>query len=263
VLNTVVAGRLWLPFSLIEIAFRNAVDRTVSHIHPAGEDWLIAAGREGDVLVAADVVGAEALRSIRDDGSPDDPIADAARMAARQVGRERISRDDLVTHLMLGFWVHRCPGALTAAEPSMDVWAGIAGELHDPFDDRDHLEKVMTRLLRTRNRVAHHEPLLFRAKHVFKKDGEAKAGAALVTSLQGAIEAFLVDVELTVETASACASTAAKYIEAVPDQVRGDIAAFEAELASELRRIRGARDARLAARDAERTTRLAKESDRS
>ena len=73
ILNTVIAGRLWLPFSLIEIAFRNAADRSITAAHPSGEDWLIAAGRKGDVLVAADVTAPAAFRSDRDDGTPDDP----------------------------------------------------------------------------------------------------------------------------------------------------------------------------------------------
>jgi hypothetical protein len=256
VLNTVVAGRLWLPFSLIEIAFRNASDRAISDSHPAADDWLLASGKDGLELIANSVAAPAVLRGTRWDGSVEDPIADAARMASRQLGREKVSRDDLIAHLMLGFWVHRCPEALAQEEPAVATWELIAAILDDPLNDAAYLQRTMTRLLRTRNRVAHHEPLLFRAKHVFAKNGEPKQGPELITSLQGAISAFLNDVELVVATASTMAPMAAKHIAAVPDHVRVDIAAFEAVLAAERVRLLEKREARLAARAAERAARL-------
>lgn len=259
VLNTVVAGRLWLPFSLIEIAFRNASDRAISESHPAGSGWLIASGSEGDELVATAVSGLSALRSARWDGSLEDPVADAARMASRQLSRERISRDDLVAHLMLGFWVHRCPDALAGSESPVDTWELVAARLDPPLDEPAQLKRTMTRLLRTRNRVAHHEPLLFRAKHVFAKEGNPKAGADLIASLQGAVTGFLKDVELVVATASVMAPMAAKHIGSVPNDVRVDVAAFEAKLVAERVRLRHERDVRLAARAAERSARLAED----
>lgn len=254
VLNAVLAGRLWLPFSLIEIAFRNAADRAVTVAHPAGEDWLISAGRSGALLVAAEVASPPAFHRARHDGSEDDPVADAARMAARQLGREEVSRDDLIAHLMLGFWVRRCVGAL-AVEPGLDLWALIADELEPPLDDGPRLEKVMSQVLRMRDRVAHHEALLFRAKHVFDRDGEPKAGLDLITSVESAIQSFTKDVELAVETAKTMAAPALKFLEAVPDTIRAEIAAFEAALAAERLHQREARDAAKAARKAERAAR--------
>jgi hypothetical protein len=115
---------------------------------------------------------------------------------------------------------------------------------------------VMTRLARIRNRVAHHEPLLFRAKHVFTKTGEAKAGAALVTSLQEAIPPFLEEVQLAVDTAKTMAPMAAKYLDPVPDVIRSEIAPFEAALRESRRALREAREARIAARQAERDAKL-------
>jgi hypothetical protein len=255
VLNAVIAGRLWLPFSLIEIAFRNVADRAIAVAHEKGDDWLIAAGREGDVLVAIEVIAPAALQAFRQDGSQEDPVADAARMAGRQLNRERISRDDLIAHLMLGFWVRRCPAALDQ-ESGLQVWDLVAASLDSPLDDGERLQNVMTRLARTRNRVAHHEPLLFRAKHVFTKAGEPKVGAALVSSLQEAVPPFLEEVQLTVDTAKTMAPMAAHYLDPVPDLIRTDIAPLEATLREARRRLREARDARIAAREAERDARL-------
>ena len=254
ILNTVIAGRLWLPFSLIEIAFRNAADRSITAAHPSGEDWLIAAGRKGDVLVAADVTAPAAFRSARDDGTPDDPVAEAARMAGRQLSRDEISRDDLVAHLMLGFWVHRCPTSLKR-DPDLDVWTLIASEQRAPLDDAPEFQRIMTKLLRMRNRVAHHEPLIFRAKHTFRRSGETKVGAELVDSLLSAIPPFLDEVQLAVTTATSLAPMASKALVSVHDLIRSDIGPLEATLTTERRRLREVRDARLTAREADLATR--------
>ena len=251
ILDRVIAGRLWLPYSLIEIAFRNAADRCVTGAHKAGEDWLIQDGRDGDAFLAKSVSGAKAFRGQRDDATEDDPIGEAARMAGRQLNRDRISRDDLVAHLMLGFWVSRCPGALAA--DGIDLWKLLAANLALPLNDAARLAKVMTQLLRIRNRIAHHEPLLFRAKHVFAaKDGSPKTGATLISDLQAAIPPFLAEVALATETAKAFAPMASKYLDAIPDQIRVEIAPLEAALAAERRRLKEAREARIAARQAER-----------
>ncbi len=175
IVDRVIAGRLWLPFSLVEVAFRNAVDRAVTAAHPQGSDWLLAAGRDGDSLIAAAVEGPDSFCGARDDGTEHDPIAEAARMAALQLNRERISRDDLIAHLMFGFWVHRCGPALNAGANALAVWELTGLEFDEPLRDAQRLEKLMVQLLRTRNRVAHHEPLVFRAKHVFRRDGEPRS----------------------------------------------------------------------------------------
>jgi hypothetical protein len=256
IVDRVIAGRLWLPFSLVELAFRNAVDRAVTAAHELGPDWLISEGKDGASLVAAAVKGPAVLCRPRDDGTDHDPIADAARMAADQLNRERISRDDLVAHLMFGFWVHRCGLGLGAQEPALDVWELTAAEFRAPLEDPEYLRKLMGRLLRIRNRVAHHEPLVFRAKHLLRRDGSPKNAAELVMSLEGAIPAFLAEVDLAVETAIVMAPMAARFLEEVPDQIRADVGQLQAAVAAERRRLREARDARLAAREAERDKRL-------
>lgn len=256
IIDRVIAGRLWLPFSLVELAFRNAVDRAVTAAHPRGPDWLVSAGHDGGSLVAAAVEGPAEFRGPRDDGTDHDPIAEAARMAADQLDRERISRDDLIAHLMFGFWVHRCGPGLEGQEPSISVWELTAAEFGAPLEDPDGLKKLMGQLLRTRNRVAHHEPLVFRAKHVFRRDGDPKNAAELVMSLEGAIPKFLAEVDRAVETAAVMAPMAARFLEEVPDRIRVDVGQLEAAVAAERRRQRDARDARRAAREVERDRKL-------
>jgi hypothetical protein len=247
-LNTIVAGRLWLPLSLIEIAFRNAVDDAISAAHPNGGDWMLAAGRSNALLDARAVRGAPSLIHVDQDGLvTDDPVADAALRASSQLSRACITRDDLVAHLTLGFWVHRSTEGLSGAQ-GLDVWALVARRIGHPLDDAAKLNKVMTRLLRIRNRVAHHETLLLRSKHVFNRSGEPKTGADLVASVQGALTAFLEDVDEVASVASSMAPMASTHIAAVPGLVRDDLAAFEATLIVERERLRAERDARMSRR---------------
>lgn len=261
-LNSVIAGRLWLPFALIEIALRNAIDRALCENHPAGTSWLLDAGLSEDGLVALDVTGKTCFRGRRSDGTTDDPVAEAARMAGLQLGRDVISRDDLIAHLMMGFWVHRCPGALHR-DPGINVWQLVSDGYAAPLDSPEHFKSVMSRLLLMRNRVAHHEALLFRAKHVFKRDGDPKVGADLVTSLQGAFPTFLNDVELAITTASTLADApdVTRSLEVVSPTIRADVAPLEATLERERQRLRELRDARLAASRAEHERRRAAERD--
>lgn len=248
ILNTVLAAHLWLPFSLIELAFRNAADRAITAASDRGEDWLLTKGRAGSVLVAREVAGPAFFHGQRDDGTLDDPIAMAARMADRQLGRDEISRDDLIAHLMLGFWVVRAPAGLEAGA-NLPVFSLIASRLEHPLNNTAELSRVMVNhVLRTRNRVAHHEPLLFRAKHVFTRKGEPKAGAGLVTSLLGAIEKFVLEAELTVNTARTLAPMATMYVDPIPVRIRNDVEPVRERLASELAAIKRSRDEKRAAR---------------
>jgi len=107
ILDTAIAAQLWLPLSLAEVGFRNAADRALSTSQERGEDWFISAGKDGEALRAANVAGLECFRLTADDGSFDDPVADAATRASTHLSRDVISRDDVIAHLMLGFWVVR------------------------------------------------------------------------------------------------------------------------------------------------------------
>jgi hypothetical protein len=252
IVDRVVAGRLWVPFALIEIGFRNAADRAISRTHELGEHWFLdeGKGRDGDGLIAAVVEGPPAFRLPGEDEDPDDPIGEAARMAARQVGRERISRDDLIAHLMLGFWVARCPRAL-AQEPGLDMWDLLSGDFEAPLNDATTLRHTMSKLALMRNRIAHHEPLALRAKHVFAKDGRAKRGAALLQSLSSALASFFNEVDLAVSTATTIAPVATKYVQAVPGEVRAEFAPILAAIEVQEEQVREKRKARAQARAAE------------
>lgn len=243
VLERVIAGRLWLPYSLIELGFRNTADRVIVANHASGEDWLIAAGRVGRELIAADVRGAEALLRKREDDSqggpvpatreedsPDDPVREAARMAAGQLARERILRDDVIAHLMLGFWVNRCPLALAPA--GLNFWNLIAAEVPGLQVRGNKLKDVMLALLRTRNRIAHHEPLIIRSKDVLTKKNEPRPTVNLIEALQVSLTRFTKRVQVATDVATALAPVAKKYLATVPGQVAEDLLPLVTSLAA-------------------------------
>lgn len=241
--DTLIGSHLWLPVSLIEIAFRNLVDRAISSSHSEGPGWLFATGGAADTLMAAEVTGPAWLQSKREDGSVEDPIRIAARMSAAQTQRAEITRDDLVAHLMLGFWVVRVPEALKAQIEVFDV---VASGLPAPIDSGDRLRRMMVDdVLRIRNRVAHHEPLLFRRKHmVAKRSGDQKSGADLVTSLQGAITAFQEDAREVIEVAKSMVPTAGIHLDRVLKQLDADVKPFADRLAAQRERLRVERETR-------------------
>lgn len=252
--NTLIAGHLWLPVSLVEIAFRNHADAALIAAHPRGANWLLAGGEAGgeagNVLEAALVTGPDSFQGTRDDGTVEDPIVMAARMASRQLGRAMIVRDDLVAHLMLGFWVVRVPRGLKSSNPTLDLFDLVADRLGTPLDNGSKLEKLMVNdILRIRNRLAHHEPLLFRAKHVFaKKTGAAKTGAALVDSLLGAIEKFAKETDSVLKTARAMAPMAAEHLDGTSEELRADVEPLKTLLIERRDDLRLHRDERRAAR---------------
>jgi hypothetical protein len=170
-LNLLLASDLWLPCSLVEIAFRNATDRAIANVHPHGEGWLVTAGRRGDLVVARDVVGPGEFFGRREDGTFEDPVATAARMAGRQLGRDEISRDDVIAHLTFGFWVVRAPGGFGLRR----VYDLVAASLAPPLHDGAALKHMMVNhVLRTRNRVA---PLPCEARiHSRAKAGRSTRG---------------------------------------------------------------------------------------
>ena len=241
--NTLIGSHLWLPVSLIEVAFRNLADRAISKAHPDGPAWLFANVDGVEVFKAADVAGAGWLHSQRDDGSVEDPIRIAARMSSAQTQRAEITRDDLIAHLMLGFWVVRVPEALSG---QIDVFDVIASELPAPMDSGDRLRRMMVRdVLRIRNRVAHHEPLLFRRKHVLvPKSGAERHGPDLVTSMQGAVAAFRQEALEVVEVAKAMVPAAKVHLDRVLSQLNTDVGPLAARLDSERERLRAEREIR-------------------
>lgn len=254
--NTLIGAHLWLPVSMIEIAFRNLADVAISRAHPKGANWLFETGQKPDGSINGySITGPTWLRMQRGDGSVEDPVRIAGGMAQTHSSRGEIQRDDLIANLMLGFWVVRVPEGLavaTPASPALDVFALVAELLKPPLDDAAALKRHMVNdILRIRNRLAHHEPLLFRRKHTMqKKTQAAKQGHELVSSLQGAIRSFRGEAEKVVSAARIMAPIASEHLDLVMAQLTADLDPLDERLEAERLKFKTEREARLAAFEA-------------
>lgn len=252
-----MSGRLWLPLSLIEIGFRNAVDGVVCDAHSAGKAWMCeGAESEADVADWGTVTGRKVLCSApgengnedEEDDNPRDPVAAASRSAALH-NPEGVTRDDLVAHLMLGFWVFRAPNRLLSAAPALDVYSLLTEKYEGVFGTSKTFRGRMSQILDTRNRVAHHEPVLLRSHHIFhKKTGAAYAGNELVTSLQGATEKFLGLRDKIIDTALQMAPVATQELEELRTQIATDLEPLQTLLHERYEENKKAREIRKAER---------------
>lgn len=252
ILNTTLAAQLWLPYSLIEVAFRNHVDRVVSGLHPQREDWFLATGRDGDSLIAHSVTSPPTFHASRRDGSRHDPVSDAAEAASAVPPRARVTRNDLIAHLMLGFWVNRCADAL--GKQGFSYYDLISEPFPGPLNDGLHLRKTMRdHVLSMRNRVAHHEPVLFRRRHLFNKDGTERTPSDILVNVeQGALPNFRREASIAMETAEALVPAAAKpYLDEAARVIDTALNPLEKRVAHMRDELRKQRQARVAAREAE------------
>jgi hypothetical protein len=252
VLNLEAAAHLWLPLSLIEIAFRNATDRVLCASHPDQARWLATAGaQENGLYVAKLVEGQPFVQRAVDGGAVDDPVATSARLAAQQLGRDIISRDDLIAHLTFGFWSVRVPEGLSSTSQPIDTFELVSEDLARPLGMATGIElreRIVQDVLPYRNRVAHHEPLLFRAKHVFdRKTGEPKNGLALVDSLLGALDKFDRGALRILEIATVLAPMASAHIAPLREELGADLGPFRDHLVETRDRLREERNLRRAA----------------
>jgi len=236
IVDRLVAGHLWLPVSLIEIGFRNRTDRAIAAAHPRGPDWLFdpRVTFAGARLPAVDVFGAPMLVT-HQGTSASDSVREAARMAAVQLQSTKVTRDDVIAHLMLGFWIARCPEGLKTQ--GIDMWSVLAPTLTGSLTDPAHLRRVMNKLGDLRNRVAHHEPIVVRAKNVYGKNLTARTGPGLVQAVGSALDAFVVDVDVAVEAAGILAPVATKYLGAVRPQIDSTLAPTRVKLRAREREV--------------------------
>lgn len=244
ILERVLAGKLWLPLSLAEIGFRNAADHVLRTYHPLGANWLFDYAPAGPQLIVGETRGHDLVRSLRSDGSTDDKVAEAARSAGLHLGRTTLSRDDVIANLMLGFWVAHAPVALPPTDCG-SLWELIAVGRPVPFDNARKLQRAFDSAAYLRNRVAHHEPLLFRNKHVTEDRGD-KVGLQLVGSLESAIQAFRIDATKTVDLAKAFCPMAVQRLDGLLQEVDAALGPLEERIADRRGQLAEARAKRKA-----------------
>lgn len=170
-------------------------------------------------------------------------------MASEQTGRAVVSRDDIIAHLMLGFWIVRAPTALAASIDTVDVFKLVDARLADPFGDPRRLERAMTGFLRLRNRIAHHEPILFRTKHlIVRRSNTPRVGADLLAAVSDGLRAFERDAAATADLARRLAPPARRHLAGLEDAIADDLRTLSDQLAAGRDQHRAARAVRRAER---------------
>jgi len=133
--NIAASSAMWGDFAVLEVCLRNAMHHGLSR-YAAREDWWQSVGLH-----------------------PEDraKVNDAIRSATVKKGAPPTS-DDVVSELMLGFWV-----GLLANKYHQRLWVpALSGAFPHLLTTRRELHRKLERLRRLRNRLAHHEKVFNR-----------------------------------------------------------------------------------------------------
>lgn len=149
-LNLDASLLLMRDISHFEIALRNAYDRALSCGSSAGRDWLFA---------DASPVRQPLWRRARS----------GSRFDANELNRSKIdgaidelhgnaNADDVIAKLSFGFWSH-----MTDKAHERVLWIPYLHKVWPSGTNRSDLDRSIRVVNMTRNRIAHHEPLLLGA----------------------------------------------------------------------------------------------------
>lgn len=217
ILNSAIAAQLWLPLVLIEISWRNLVDRILIDEHPAAEWWFL----DSSPAPGSETFGADSLiagpRWLQ--GRADDPILAAARAFQRHVRASQMRRDDMVAHLTFGFWALGVPARALELDPPIDIYQAAARRLDSDLDPIK-LRARMNEMVDLRNRIAHHEPIVLRGRAVFARDGEPQPPLAILRNASQGFETFEQRVDRIRELAAVLAPRATADVEKIPPAIR-------------------------------------------
>jgi len=135
-LNIAFAEALYMPFNTLEIVFRNKVHESLSKAY--GEQWYLDEG-----IVRTD----KQWLSIMDFATNNN-----------EVYLSNIPIGKVVAGLSFGFWC-----SFLGSEYEMDIWRGPLKDIfpRDLSLTRNKVNKKIQPIRRLRNRVAHHEPILY------------------------------------------------------------------------------------------------------
>jgi len=134
-LDTFLAAELTIPLRVLELTLRNTIHAGLSQARQT-QFWFNAPGFEWR--------------------EPEQKKVEHAVKRAGHYGRSKVLAGDVVVQLYLGFW-SRC----FASTYENDLWyPHLKGLFPDRRIGGQEVIDRLERLVRTRNRVAHHEPIL-------------------------------------------------------------------------------------------------------
>ena len=159
-----LAGALFSTIAFVEVGLRNSMDRKLRAWNDQqgvdyGEDWAL---RKGAAPLLYDLVTHKSLASAQNFASEQSrlrPKTHPRRLAT-------VTHDDVVSHFMFGTWVYLIkPRVWNQPQQCQQLWQECLSHAFpyaDPSDaGRQRLADQLDRVRKLRNRVAHHENLLY------------------------------------------------------------------------------------------------------
>jgi hypothetical protein len=176
--NTGTSMALMHDLAHLEVGLRNAYDRALQRGAPAGQHWTADPAKLFPVAMATARNGRRFDRNKKSreqlEKAAQDALADV-RQAAKAAYNDRRRQlpagtvapayieptapppGKVVAEVMFGFWRY-----LTIAAHEKTVWVPYLNIVYPAGTNRADVDKLVERVYRVRNRVAHHEPLLRR-----------------------------------------------------------------------------------------------------
>lgn len=159
-----LAGALFSTIAFVEVGLRNSMDRKLRAWNDQqgvdyGEDWAL---RKGAAPLLYDLVTHKSLASAQNFASEQSrlrPKTHPRRLAT-------VTHDDVASHFVFGTWVYLIkPRVWNQAQQCQQLWQECLSHAFpyaDPSDaGRQRLADQLDRVRKLRNRVAHHENLLY------------------------------------------------------------------------------------------------------
>jgi hypothetical protein len=217
ILNIAISAQLWLPIVLIEVSWRNLVDRILVEHHPSGTWWFLdqAPAPDSETFDASTVARGPAWLA----GAAGDPISASARAFQKHVRATRMRRDDMLAHLTFGFWTLGAPAAALDLDPAIDIYTHAENHLQTGLGPVK-LRARLNEMLALRNRIAHHEPIVLRVNTTVTKAGATQPPLAILRNAANGLDTFEQRAVRVADLAAALAPAAKTDIAAVPIAIR-------------------------------------------
>ncbi len=159
--NINMSGELYKGIAFTEVVIRNSINQALRAWNTAPDgspcpDWLLRPGRQ-----LAELLQKDPRLSVREDESMRWPIR-RAEDVAREKGRA-VTHDDVLAQMSLGTWRSLMPRDGRRGRARRDLWdvcLSRAFPFHNASEPPSLLSNHLDNICRTRNRIAHLEPVL-------------------------------------------------------------------------------------------------------
>lgn len=145
--NLRLSAAITRDISHLEIALRNAYDRTLSELWQGSDHWTL----DPESPVTTPLPRTRNGRAFDANAGNRRSIDEAVRRCRHR----STAPDDIITELPFGFWRH-----VTDAAHEKALWVPYLHHAWASGTDRSTIDRTLSRVSIVRNRAAHHEPVI-------------------------------------------------------------------------------------------------------